>query len=766
MSVSANFIPPPVGTRYGVVYVKADGSLSPDDLPIVRSGNMYTLQGNLTNFGFKIERYGVTLDGAGFAVVATDWYAPRTAVVLESCNNVTVKNILIVNFDTAILVNASSSNRVEGNRVLNSVNGISVVSGSSGNVFTSNFLEGSSFHGYGIYIADSPSNTFRNNSVSNGERTFFWTSTNKFNFGVKVNKDTPSSNLVQDIDASNLLDGKPMIYWVNQQDKAIPAADASYVALVNCRNITVQNLYLQNNEQGVLLADTTESTISGCNITGNNVGLTLLRSTNNTIKNNDVGKNIYGVTFYSSGNTLTYNRFKDNEREQIDFQEGYLNSIDLSNTVNSTPLYYALNQQDKTVPAEAGYVFLFNCTRMIIQNLTIKNQTRGLRLVSTSDSLVINNEVVDNEYGIYLRDCVNNKIVKNSFTGNSQSSIYLKFSDNNIVSENQITNGFVGLCVENCTGNNFSRNTITCNYTGVEFSGSSNNQLLENRIEGNGRAGIILTYLSNNNLIAGNNVTDNGFVTVDLNNAQGNTFTCNNFKITIEIRNGFYLAHQILDIYANVLVTSPFMVPSHNIWDKDRQGNYWSDYKGIDANGDGVGDTAHMVDTSPHAEPIVVNGKNYTVEATPDIDRHPLAAPYSFPSEPQLKVLEPSNNCYNVDNIPLTFTVADTNLKAKYSLDQHEEIEANANTTLNDVSDGAHSLLMWTIDHKWGTPANFQIINFNINKENATMPTQTIKPIEEETKPQTQGDDPQWMLGVACLTVIVVIIMIIRFAKR
>jgi parallel beta-helix repeat protein len=229
---SANFAPPPPGTRYGFVHIMADGSLSPDDLPIMRSGDGYTLLGNLTNFGFKIERDGVVLDGAGFSIQATDWFAPRTGVVLEGRSGVTIRNLKIVNFDTGILINGSLNSIVEGARILNSVNGISLISGSSNNTLIGNFLQGNIYHGYGIFIAGSPGNTLRNNTVSSGERTFYWASTNKLNFCIEVNRNTPLADLVQDIDTSNLLDDKPLYYWVAQQDKAVPA-DAGYVALVN-----------------------------------------------------------------------------------------------------------------------------------------------------------------------------------------------------------------------------------------------------------------------------------------------------------------------------------------------------------------------------------------------------------------------------------------------------------------------------------------------------------------------------------------------------
>jgi parallel beta-helix repeat protein len=775
-SVSANFLPPPPGTAYGLIYIDADGNISPQNLPISRSGNVYTLTGNITNYGFKIQRDNVVIDGANFVIQATDWYAPSTGVVLENQNGVTIKNLVITGFTTGVLLNKSTNNIIEGNMVVsyaNSNDAISILNGSTNNTFSQNYLYGSVFLGHGIYIDESAGNKFRNNTVSNGQRSYYWPSTNKFNFLIECSNTSSPVDLVQDIDSSNILDGKPMCYWVNQHDKVVPSGVA-YVALVNCSGITAQNLNLTNNGQGLLLVSTTNSTFRDNNITGNNQGIVLLESSNNTFTDNNIAKNVYGFTLYSSYNSFLSNRFIDNERESANFQNGYMNSIDSSNTVNGAPLCYWVNQQDKTVPSNVGYVFLVNCSRIIVQNLTIKNQQQGLCLVSTTNSLIINNIITDNEYGICINQSSNNKVVKNQLTGNLANSIYLYSSHGNIVSENQITQGFVGLYVANSTNNIFSRNNIIeNNYTGVDFFGSSDNKLLENRIENEGRAGISMEYLSNNNLIVGNNVANNRFCSVDLNNAQNNTFYHNNFKITLSIRNGYYLTHQILDINAGLPVPSLALL-SQNKWDNGVEGNFWSDYNGTDQNGDGIGDTPHIIDTSLHAPPLLTYngsepfyslGNNTTlanVNGTINQDRHPLTSEVNFSSELQLTVLSPENKAYDSENVPLTFAVDQSDLQVNYSLDQQTDLAANTNITLSGLLKGSHYLLVWTTDAS-GNPTDYQIINFIITKETATL--QTAQPSPNETSSANDFPLIDWAVVGLVLTIIVVLGLAAYFKK-
>jgi parallel beta-helix repeat protein len=178
----------------------------------------------------------------------------------------------------------------------------------------------------GIYLHESSNSILRNNNIAG----------NNYNFGVF------SWNLqgyIHNIDISNIVDGKPIIYWVNQASKQ-PPANAGYVGIVNSTNITFENLTFRKNWQGMLFAYTTNSTIknvtatnnmdgiwllecSGCSLHGNNIsdnnwgGIALVNSSRCSVHCNNANNNVeYGIFLsQSSDNMFYHNNFIDNRRQ-------------------------------------------------------------------------------------------------------------------------------------------------------------------------------------------------------------------------------------------------------------------------------------------------------------------------------------------------------------------------------------------------------------------------------------------------------------------
>jgi parallel beta-helix repeat protein len=128
-------------------------------------------------------------------------------------------------------------------------------------------------------------------------------------------------------------------------------SNAGYVALVNCTNITVQNLSLANNNHGVLLVATGDSLITG-NYLGNNFfGIVFHGSSdhcfNNVVSKNNITENAKdGIYSWGSHNTsITGNSITDNQEKGVSFYESpnaYIvgnaitDSIDLRHSTNST----------------------------------------------------------------------------------------------------------------------------------------------------------------------------------------------------------------------------------------------------------------------------------------------------------------------------------------------------------------------------------------------------------------------------------------------
>jgi len=156
------------------------------------------------------------------------------------------------------------------------------------------------------------------------------------------------------------VNGKPVYYWVNRRDMAVPL-NAGYVALVNCTNITVQSLNLTSNGQGVLLAFTTNSTITKNNITNNGNGIWLEQSSSNTISvNNITANNDFGIciSWHSHNNTISGNNITANKWYGIELVASSNNSIYHNNFVDNSEQVYSVgstNFWDDGYPSGGNY---------------------------------------------------------------------------------------------------------------------------------------------------------------------------------------------------------------------------------------------------------------------------------------------------------------------------------------------------------------------------------------------------------------------------
>jgi len=191
-----------------------------------------------------------------------------------------------------IYVNQSDIAKIKDNIVSNSLYGIQI-SGSEQANLTGNLVVNNT---YGIQIFYSQGVILRNNTLIE----------NTYNFRVWSYGGSPNGTIydfIHDIDSSNMINGKPIYYLVNRQNELVPE-DAGYVGIINSTNITVENLTLRENGQGILLAYTNDSNVNNVNLINNMDGICLLYSNNNSIYHNNFINNTQQALVHLSPNNI------------------------------------------------------------------------------------------------------------------------------------------------------------------------------------------------------------------------------------------------------------------------------------------------------------------------------------------------------------------------------------------------------------------------------------------------------------------------------
>jgi parallel beta-helix repeat protein len=223
-----------------------------------------------------------------------------------------------------------------------------------------------------------------------------------------------------------------------------------------------------------------------------------------------------------------------------------------------------------------------------ITNITEHGNVFAVYLANATNCVVSNNNLANNHYGVYCDYSTSNTIANNVATGETgggnnatySDGIYLYYSDSNNVTQNNLSDNHVyGISLFHSSGNDISNNTIHANDNiGVRLGeAADNNTLSFNTIGGSSQLGILIL------------------------NAQGNQIYLNNFVNQTAA---------ISDASAAIL-NSPEKL-AYTYGGVNRTGymsNYYSDYKGTDANGTGIGSTPSSYgDKYPLIRPIASYG--------------------------------------------------------------------------------------------------------------------------------------------------------------
>jgi len=183
----------------------------------------------------------------------------------------------------------------------------------------------------------------------------------------------------------------------------ITANNKCGIELVSSNNNGMVENDITNNDYGIVLSNSNNTSVVGNNITANTrSGILLGHSSNNMLRSNNMANNKYNLDV--KGESLSH----------------FVNDVDASNTVNGKPVYYWINEADRAVPLDAGYVALINCTRLIVQNLNLTNNAQGILLAFTTNSTIAKNNIENNWHGIWLNYSSNNKFYHNNLINNAK----------------------------------------------------------------------------------------------------------------------------------------------------------------------------------------------------------------------------------------------------------------------------------------------------------------------------------------------------------
>jgi len=324
------------------------------------------------------------------------------------------------------------------------------------------------------------------------------------------------------------------------------------------------------------------------------------------------------TTLISSPNNVTYT-FTDNINESVVIER---NDIIIDGNG------YTLQG------SRSGTGFRLYSTRNVtIKNTSIKGFGKGVYSEMTTQVNIFGNNFTDNYISIFTLDSIriniSENIVMNSKCGivdrrgwwsfatytletynrisgnilvNNENAIELAGVSSFRVFENNIENNSIGISIWSTWNGTIHSNNIIGNHYGIKIDyiqlSPNYNTISNNNISANKECGI-QTYCDLFTVISGNNMTHNknGIILNCSSNSEiiGNILKANNQSAVtfVQTYGSLILHNSFLENSQHILINR-----GQNSWDDGVEGNYWSNYTGIDSNNDGIGDSPHILDAN------------------------------------------------------------------------------------------------------------------------------------------------------------------------
>ncbi|MCI0393760.1 MAG: nitrous oxide reductase family maturation protein NosD [Chloroflexi bacterium] len=258
-----------------------------------------------------------------------------------------------------------------------------------------------------------------------------------------------------------------------------------------------------------------------------------------------------GVVVEAAGVTVANNRL-----------EATLFGIDLQQAPGSVVRDNVIDSLDLPIARRGDAIRVWYSNDVRIENNHIA-QGRDVVLWYSERLTIANNEVSDSRYGLHFMYCDDATIAGNRFLNNSVG-VFLMYSrrlrlENNLLAGNRGPSGY-GLGMKDLDDALVSGNVFLDNRVGIFLDNSPREIDSVGRVE--------------NNVLAYNDIGLSLLPSVRHNYFTGNSFVDNQEQVSVE--GGGRMAE--------------------NWWSVDGRGNYWSDYAGYDADGNGIGDVPYHAD--------------------------------------------------------------------------------------------------------------------------------------------------------------------------